>query len=443
MKINYPSTVSLVLQTLAAHGQQAYLVGGCVRDAIMNRPVSDYDIATDALPQRVQQIFAAYPQFDAGMKHGTITVIIDKEPIEITTFRTDGTYSDGRRPDQVFFAKTLKEDLSRRDFTINGLAYNDQEGLVDYFGGIKDIQNRVLRAIGEPDQRFYEDALRIFRGVRFAAQLEFQIEPHTYDSMVKNKAQLQHISGERKGIELVKALISPGIADSLMNSYPIYAEILPELMQMAYFDQNSPYHSFDVLEHTTKTIANCPLDKQTRLAALYHDSGKVHTYTEKNGIGHFYGHGHISETIARASMNSMKMDNNTIKNVCVLVKYHDLPLEPTTKSIRRALNKMGEALFFKLLDLKRADVLAQSKAFHYRLDTLTDIKKIALDILNSDLGFSIKHLAIDGRDLLSLNLQGPQIGAALKLALESVLEETTKNTKAELIRLIKEEYGIH
>lgn len=434
--MEYPKSIEKVLSRLRESGHQAFLVGGCVRDHLMGRKVSDFDITTDALPKQVQKIFASYPQHDAGLKHGTITIFDGKEGIEITTFRRDGEYKDARHPEDVYFTKELKEDLMRRDFTINALAFSPEKGVIDLFGGQSDMENRIIRAIGEPRERFSEDALRIFRAVRFASQLGFTIEPTTYEAMRSMLPLLEKISAERKAIELIKALMGDAIFPVLIKYSEIFAAIVPQIEEMKGFEQNNPHHIYDVLEHTARVIQNTPVDKELRLAAFFHDTGKARTYTELEGIGHFYGHEAVSEEIAASTMQKLKLDNLTKKNVCLLVRYHDAKICSNPRSVRRWLNRMGKEHFFKLLELKRADSLAQAPDFYFRLDELEQIRMIAEELLAQDACFQLKDLAVDGRDMIKLGFSGKEIGQALSFLLEAVLDEKVENNKTELIQYI-------
>ena len=432
-----PNYIKFVLNTLMNANFEAYLVGGCVRDFLLGQEIQDFDITTSALPEEVIDLFQDYDQFHTGLKHGTVSLVISGEVVEITTFRLDSTYSDARHPDAVFFTRSLQEDLARRDFTINSIAYGLSEGFVDYFGGRADLQQQMIRAIGAPDRRFAEDALRILRGVRFAAALGFTIEANTYESMVQNAPALSRISAERKAIELTKALLGKNIRAALLDYTPIFAQMIPELALMKGFAQNNVHHIYDILTHTAVCIEGCPQDKELRLAALFHDTGKVYTYTVEKGVGHFYGHSAVSADIARRVLNDLKFDNNTKHNVLQLVKNHDRQIEATTKSVRRALNKMGDTLFFKLLALKRADNLAQNPDYGYRLEALEEIRGIAETLISEAQCFSLKNLAVDGRDMIALGFKGSEIGTALQTALQAVINEEIENNKDKILRYIQ------
>lgn len=439
--MDYPHSIEKVFRKLGNAGYQAFLVGGCVRDHLLGKTVSDFDIATDALPPIVQRIFADCPQYDSGIKHGTITIIMDKEPVEITTFRQDGKYSDSRRPDHVDFTSDLCDDLMRRDFTINAMAFSPSTGLVDPFGGRSDLQNKILRAVGDPLRRFSEDGLRILRAVRFASQLDFSIEENTFRAMRESLPILKKISAERKWNELIKTLTGKAIFRVLTEYPEIFAALVPEVEKMKGFDQNNPHHVHDVLTHTAHVIEYSPADKETRLAAFFHDMGKVYTYSEsEDGIGHFYGHAKISCQIADRVLHEFKSDKETIRQVLKLVQYHDSLIEPSSRAVKRWLNRFGENLFFKLLDLKLADNLAQAPEYSSRADTIRTIREIAEEILAQEECFSLKDLAVDGKDMIRLGLCGKAIGDALQSALHAVIDEKIANEPSELIRWIKNNY---
>ena len=433
-----PDYIHQVFNVLNEGGFSAYLVGGCTRDFLLDLPVNDYDFTSSATPEEVMELFKDYSQFYNGLKHGTVSIVIEGHVVEITTYRVDGAYKNFRHPEEVIFTKRLMDDISRRDFTINSIAYSPEEGFVDYFGGKNDLSKRLIRAIGEPSQRFQEDALRIMRALRFASSLGFDIEEATWQAMVKNRHLLSIISAERKAIELTKLLLGQNVKKILTDYYLVLDQIMPEITLMKGFNQNSIYHVYDILEHTALVVANSPKDLVLRLAAFFHDVGKVHTYTESDdGTGHFYGHNQVSADIAHRVLRALKFDNETTKKVVKLVKYHDRYIEENTKSVKRAMNKMGEELFFKLLDLKKADNLAQSPEFLYRLDDIENLRQIAFKIIAENQCFSLANLAVNGRDMLALGLKGREIGQALEDILQAVLDETISNDKEAILSYIK------
>ena len=439
--MNYPTEIAFALQKICDTGFEAYLIGGCVRDFWMGREISDYDIATDAAPNEIKGIFEGFLQNKIGERHGTIGVLVQKRWIEITTFRRDGVYKDHRHPERVSFSRSLDEDLARRDFTINAMAYSERDGWIDPFDGKKDIKGRVIRAVGNPSIRFREDALRILRAVRFASQLDFTVEEETLAAMKDNRSLLEKISAERKSAELVKTLEGQAIERVLLEHAEILAELLPELLRMKNFDQNNPYHIYDVLTHTAKVVANTPSDRVLRLAALFHDVGKVYSYTEdEQGIGHFYGHGKISEEIVLQTLRRLRFDTRTVKEVHLLVKYHDAQIELSKKIIRRWLHRLGEGLFFKLLTLKRADNLAKSPSCNRQAE-LDEIERLAKKVIAEKECFSLRDMAIGGHELTALGFEGKKVGEILNELLCLVIDGTLQNEREQLIKKVREHYG--
>ncbi len=436
--ITLPKQVKYALDTLSQSGFEAFAVGGCVRDEILHAAPKDYDIATSALPEQTAEVFSEYTVAKTGIKHGTVTLLINGMPIEITTYRIESEYSDNRRPDSVAFTKNLKLDLSRRDFTINALAYNEDLGIIDCFGGLDDIKSGVVRCVGEPDKRFSEDALRILRALRFASTLGFEIEYITAKAAIDNKRLLQNISAERIASELTGILCGKNAQRVLTQYTPIFTEIIPELAPMIGFEQYNEHHIYDVYAHSAAAVQNTPSEPALRLAALLHDAGKPACFTlDENGVGHFYGHAAIGADIARNILNRLKFDNATKSLVVTLVKYHDMQIEPTQKSVKRAMNKLSEDFFFKLISLKRADNLAQSPKYIQRQKYYEELTKIAENIISQRQCFSLKDMAVDGRDLLNAGISpGKDIGIALKFLLDAVLNESVKNTKLDLLKYL-------
>lgn len=438
--MNYPQEIAIALGKLTDAGFEAYLVGGCVRDFLMKRRISDYDIATSANPEEIQELFRSYAQNPIGQKYGTIGVYIGEKWLEITTYRLDGLYINHRQPENVAFTSDLKEDLMRRDFTINALAFSQKSGIVDYCESKKDLENKLIRSIGNPQERFQEDALRILRAVRFASQLDFSIEQNTLDAMIKNLPLLEQVSAERKAVELIKTLQGAAIERVLLDYPEIFASVLPELLKMKGFDQKSPHHIYDLLTHIAKVVANTPNDKELRLAALLHDTGKIHTFSvDENGVGHFYGHGKMSELIAKRFLEELKIDSKTADEVILLVRYHDAQIERNKKIIRRWLGRLGEELFFKLLLLKRADNSAQAPNSN-RQEEYDQVEWLAMDVIEEKECFSLKSLAVNGNDLLSIGFFGPQLGEALGELLTLVIDELLPNNKEALLQKARELY---
>ena len=424
------------IEMLNNAGFEAYAVGGCVRDLIMGKEANDFDITTSAFPEETKKVFEKERTVETGIKHGTLTVLMDGEPLEITTYRIDGEYLDSRRPECVSFTRSLEEDLSRRDFTMNALVYNPTQGVLDFFGGKDDIQNGIIRAIGEPEKRFKEDALRILRAIRFSSTLGFKIEENTKRAMVKCKHLLHNISGERIAVEINKFVLGKNVKNAILENYEILGELVPEFIKMYGFDQKNKWHIYDVLEHTAVAVENTPCDLVLRLAMLFHDTGKVHTFfTDENGVGHFYEHGEKSAEIVRDYLNKYKYDNYTKHRVIWLVENHDVPTEERELIVKRRLNKMGKERFLELLKIQRADKLAQSPALadigHFtRLEQMVDSL--------SDQCFSLSTLAVNGSDLVKLGYTGKRIGELLDILLNEVIDGKLPNEKDLLLERIKD-----
>ncbi len=419
-------------------GHEAYAVGGCVRDAIMGNDINDFDITTSATPTEMQEVFKNEKTFETGIKHGTITFVHDKENVEITTYRVDGEYEDNRHPKSVEFTKKLENDLKRRDFTMNAIVYNEADGYIDLFGGIDDIKNKKIRAIGNPKDRFTEDALRILRAIRFASKLGFEIEENTKKAMLECKHLLRNISEERIAAEINKFVVGDNVKKAILDHYDILSEIIPEIEAMHNLDQKNDWHVYDVLTHTAVVVENTPPVMHLRLTALLHDTGKVHTFTiDENGVGHFYGHNDKSAEIAENYLTKYKYDNFTKERVYKLVKIHDTPIEPDKILIKKRINRIGKECFFDLIKIKRADNLAQNLQ-KVRLDIIDEIEKIATDIVNEDC-FTLSSLKINGGDLLKNGLKpGKQIGIILNTLLEEVMEEKIPNEKEALLQRANE-----
>ena len=436
MKITLPDDVKRIIETLEQHGYEGYAVGGCVRDSILGRIPNDWDITTSATPQQVKKLFLR--TVDTGIQHGTVTVLMGKEGYEVTTYRVDGEYEDARHPKEVTFTANLEEDLRRRDFTINAMAYNDSKGLVDVFGGREDMEQKVVRCVGNAEERFGEDALRIMRAVRFSAQLGFTVDPDTAEAAKKLAGTLSKISAERIQTELVKLLISPH-PDYLRYAweYGITAVVLPEFDRTMETPQNNPHHCYNVGEHTLEALKNIEPDRSLRLAALFHDFGKPQTHTtDENGIDHFHGHAKISAGLAADIMHRLKFDNDTLNKVKTYVKYHDLRPELTEKSVRKAVSKVGADAFAEVLKLKMADTLAQSPKWQpEKKEYLKRLSRIYQEIMKKNQCLTIRELEINGKDLIEDGMMpGKAIGEILSKLLGEVLEEPDKNKKEILLK---------
>ena len=435
MKIEIPSAVDRIIRKLEENGYEAYAVGGCVRDSVMGKKPSDWDICTSSLPEETLECLNAENIIKNGIKHGTVTVRVEGENYEITTFRTDGEYLDNRHPESVTFVRNLQEDLARRDFTMNALAYNSERGIQDYFGGLSDIEKGIIRCVGSPDKRFGEDALRILRALRFSSVLGFDIEKKTAKSIHKNAYLLKNISVERIMSEFVKILCGKNVEKVLLEYGDVIGEFIPEVRAMIGFEQHNPHHVYDVWTHTVKVISGVKPTRVLRLSALFHDMGKPSAFKmDEKGIGHFKGHPDISEKIAERELKRLKSDNRTMAKVCKLVKYHDV--RPyTDKSIRRYIARVGMEMFEEMLDLKRADTRAQSP--EYLEDTLRYINFLedmytAEKAKNND--FTLRTLKINGEDMKNMGVtDGRTIGYCLNSILLKVIDGEIENERENLL----------
>ena len=436
--IRLPEKVNTIIITLHNAGFEAYVVGGCVRDSILGRQPEDWDITTSATPGETKALFEK--TFDTGIKHGTVTILLDREGFEVTTYRIDGKYEDNRHPKEVTFTRSLKEDLLRRDFTINAMAYNEKEGLVDIFGGLTDLKEKRIRCVGDAKQRFLEDALRILRGIRFAAQLGFSIEDETRAGMRELAPTLRKISAERIQAELIKMLVSdrPGL---LLEAYElgITAQFLPEFDRLMKTEQETPHHMYNVGEHTIHAIENVRTDKILRLTMLLHDMGKPALKTmDVSGRAHFKKHAFESEKIAGNVLRRLRFDNDTLRKVTRLVYYHDYRMPAEAENVRRAVNRIGEDLFSYYMEVRRADVLAQSMyRREEKIRNLDEIEELYSDIVKKEQCVSLKKLAVTGKDLIEAGMEpGKEIGKKLNELLELVIEKPELNTKKELLKFL-------
>ena len=443
MKINMPAQAAKVIKTLEENGFEAYIVGGCVRDSILGRTPGDWDITTSASPQEVKEIFEH--TVDTGIEHGTVTVLMNHEPYEVTTYRVDGKYEDHRRPNEVHFTKSLKEDLLRRDFTINAMAYNDSEGIIDMYDGMTDLKNKMIRCVGEATKRFDEDALRILRALRFQAQLGFEIEEKTEEA-IRNQARfLKDISAERIQVELEK-LITSAHPDVLVNAYKLGVTkiIFPEFDIMMETPQNNPHHKYSVGIHTIEAMKNIEAEHIYRWTMLLHDIGKPEARVEGPDKDNFKMHPVIGEEIARKILRRLKFDNQTIKQVTTLVRWHDRRFasfeEVNKKTIRRWVSKLTPELFARLMVVQRADINAQSD-YHkeQKEQVLNETKRLFEEIIEEKNCLSIKELKINGKDLMDMGVpQGKEIGEILSWLLDQVLEQPVLNERETLTAMVKE-----
>lgn len=438
MNIQIPEKAKYIIKTITEAGFEAYVVGGCVRDSILGREPGDWDITTSAKPEQVKALFRR--TVDTGIAHGTVTVMLDKEGFEVTTYRIDGKYEDSRHPKEVTFTPSLTEDLKRRDFTINAMAYNEESGLVDIFGGMADIEHKTIRCVGEAKERFREDALRIMRAIRFSAQLGYTIEEQTKEAIKALAPTLEKISVERIQVELVKLIVSPN-PDALRMAYDmgVTKVILPEFDEMMKTPQNHPHHCYHVGEHSLKAMEEVDADKVLRLAMLLHDIGKPSTLTvDEEGITHFRGHEAVSAQMCRDILRRLRFDNDTISCVTRLVQYHDYgnDVTPDIRIVRRAVNKIGEDIFPMLLQVKRADILAQSDYMREeKLEKLSQWDTLYQRVVSEEQCVSLKTLAVSGNDLIQMGMKpGREMGEILHRLLELVLENPEYNKKEILLK---------
>lgn len=438
LKIEIPSGANEIIHTLQDKGYEAFLVGGCVRDSILKRPIHDYDITTSATPDEMMEIFKDKRIIETGLQHGTITIVIDGEPYEVTTYRIDGNYSDSRRPDKVTFTKSLEEDLKRRDFTINAMAYNDEVGLVDPFNGMEDIEHYKIRCVGRAEDRFSEDALRILRAIRFASQLGFVVDSDVSLNIHKMYKNLENISIERINSEFCKIAASSDFCVQMVLYHEVFSLFIPEIKNMFGFQQNNPYHIYDVWNHTVHAIEYCESDDLvTRLSVFFHDIGKPHCYQDsEDGIRHFKGHGRVSADMTDKIMKRLRFDNDTREKVVELVYYHDATFEVEKKYVKRWLNKIGEEQFKRLLNIRRADIKAQADINQEtRLQKIDNIGYILEEVLQDDECFSLKDLAVNGKDVMDTMLikSGKEVGYWLNEILTRVIDGRLKNDREDLI----------
>lgn len=444
MTMDMPKNVDIAINLLQSAGFEAYAVGGCVRDSLLGKTPNDWDITTSAKPEDMKSVFADFHCIDTGIKHGTVTVVIDGEPLEITTFRLDGEYEDNRHPKSVTFTSNLGADLGRRDFTVNAMAYSKKTGTVDLFGGQNDLKNKIIRCVGDPDRRFNEDALRILRALRFASALDFEIEEKTAQSLLKNRALLGNISEERIAKELLKLVCGKGAKRILTDFAPVLFEILPELQPMYKNSHDNPHHCYDIYEHTLIAVESIDPEPTLRFAMLLHDCGKpaVKKFDE-NGVAHFYGHQRISAEISAQILARLKVSNKFRDEILFLVSNHDRwELYENTEKMPRYLSKFGLDGVLNLLKVMRADVLAQSPEYRYRLDQIADAEEIAKNLAAQKPCLSLSELQINGRTLMDIGIpHGRKLGAVLAQLLDEVIDGVTKNTQEALTTRAREIYS--
>lgn len=439
IKIFIPHQAEKAIEILEANGFDAYCVGGCVRDSLMGKEPDDWDICTSCKPEKLKEIFSDFKIIETGLKHGTVTVIIYSMPLEITTYRKDSSYRDHRHPQSVEFVSNLKEDLSRRDFTINSLAYNNKVGLIDYFGGLNDIKDKIIRCVGDPYFRFEEDALRILRAVRFSSTLGFSIEPKTKSALCDKINLLDFISRERVCNELLKLLTGENILSVLLEYKEVIFTIIPELKKCDSTPQNTPHHCYDVYEHTARSVSHIEPLPYLRMTMLLHDIGKPDTLkTDNNGVDHFKTHQYIGTQMAEEILNRLRFSKKDTKHICSLIAQHDNRFPVDEKSVKKFVSTFGKDFFKDYIKIRIADTLAQSEYMREdKLSIINNIKNIGEDIIKSGSPLTLKDLEINGNDLVKLGLTGNEIGEMLNSILSLVIENKLPNVRNDLINFAR------
>ena len=432
-----PNYVTGCIDRLEHAGFAAYTVGGCVRDALLGFAPHDFDLCTSALPEETEAVFADFPLILAGKKHGTVAVVTGGGIVEITTFRTEGSYTDNRHPEWVKFVPDIEQDLARRDFTVNAMAYSPTRGFADPFGGREDLKNQVLRAVGDPAARFLEDSLRILRGIRFAVKYGLTVEPWTMAAMESQRGLMDNLARERVFEELCKLILLVS-ADDLLTFGPILAAVIPELEPMIGFDQHSPHHAYDLFTHTAQVCAAVPAELTLRWAALLHDTGKIPTFTtDETGRGHFYGHAKESARIADEVLHRLKAPNQLREQVTELIGLHMTKIEPERKAVRRWLGRLGPEAMDALLTLQEADMGSKGTGKGEEMLQFPQLRSLIDEIRAEDACLSLKDLAVNGHDLMALGFSGREVGERLHYLLDLVLDEKIENTKEALLEAAK------
>lgn len=429
---------------LKSKGFEAFLIGGSVRDFVMGLPIGDIDITTNATPDEVKQVFSDFRVIETGIKHGTVTVLINNEPLEITTYRSEGTYSDNRHPDSVTFSKSLADDVVRRDFTMNGIAYDFDKGFCDLVGGLEDIKNKTIRCIGNAETRFNEDALRILRAMRFSAVLGFEIEEETKKAIHNCRDLLKNISAERIREEFTKLLCGKNAYNVLQDFSDVVTVFIPEIRNCVGFEQKNRHHCFDVYTHTLKAVEKSSEKPIIRLALFFHDIGKPSVaHFDEKGEQHYYSHPKKSAEMTEKIMTRLRFDNDTKNKVVTLVRMHDSPImvndmtKPDRKRLKKIMSQIGADLIFDLIEIKYCDNSAQNPEYFRGEDFYKQTYDIVNEIINEKECFSIKHLAIDGNDLIALGYKGKKIGDTLEKCLNAVIDGKVENEKDKLLSFIK------
>lgn len=443
MEIHIPTGARKIIARLEQHGYEAYIVGGCVRDSLMGKSPSDWDICTSARAEEMMALFEDKRVIPTGIQHGTLTILAEDGAYEVTTFRIDGEYLDHRHPKSVAFTRELAEDLSRRDFTINAMAWHPERGLIDLFGGVEDLRDRLVRAVGDPVQRFNEDGLRMLRMVRFATVLDFDYDPATYDAVRKQGHLLQYISKERIQVELNKILLAAHPARGLEDLYTLgmYPYIIPMMCHTVGFAQRGGYHFLDVFEHSLLAVGVIAPELVLRLTMLLHDIGKPFVWDSSESLSYdrFDDHAAVSAKLAGKILRDLKYDNATRKDVVELIAHHNDILLPDPVNVRRALARLGEVQTRRLVQVKVADLIAHDLAGEREkiLALFAEISDVIDEVVARGDCTSVKALAIGGQDMMALGLSGRAIGQMLNAALELVLEKPKMNTRETLLNWVR------
>ena len=435
--ITLPTSVRTAIERLGARGFSAYAVGGCVRDCFLGRTPQDWDITTSALPEETKEVFSDCRLIETGIEHGTVTVLYDGQPLEITTFRVDGDYIDNRHPSSVTFSRSLEDDLARRDFTVNAMAYHPEKGIVDLYGGREDLQKKLVRAVGEPEKRFDEDGLRILRALRFASVLGFAIEEKTAAAIHQKKDLLRNISPERIREEFCKLLVGVGAKEILLDYSDVISVFLPEISPCVGFDQKSKYHCYDVYRHSVEALSCAKPDLLTRLALLLHDIAKPRTFSLDRRGGHFYDHGAKGAEMTEEILKRLRFPNDTIERVTLLVEKHDFPIPATERVAKRLMQKMSDEDIDRLMEIKRCDRLAHAEGYREPVESLSAIPELVKKIRAEEACFNLSGLAVKGDDLIRAGIpQGEEIGRALQTLLDKVIDGELPNDKKILLDFI-------
>lgn len=441
MNIVLPKNVKIIIDNLNKNNFEAFIVGGCVRDSIIGLTPHDWDICTNAKPDEIKKCFEGFNTFDSGIKHGTISIVLDGEVFEVTTYRIDGTYSDNRRPDSVTFTSDISKDLARRDFTINAMAYNEKSGLIDPYGGKNDLRDNIIRCVGNPEFRFNEDALRIIRALRFASVYDFVIENETSESIYKNADLLKNIAVERISVEFNKLLCGNGVEEILNNYRDIIAVFIPEIKPMFDYNQHTKHHNRDLWYHTTYSVKSVDNNPLLRMSMLLHDIGKPKACKrDENGTCHFKGHPKHSAEMAEIILHRLKYPTDFIETCITLIKYHDVRFNGSKRQLRHVMSAIGNKNVELLLKIQRADIMAQSDYKHKeKLEKLDLACRVYKEILSDDDCFTLKQLVINGNDIKNLGVnEGVKIGKILKMLLSLVIEDKLENEKSALIKKAEE-----